>query len=88
MGLGMDGTSINEDEDMFNEIRLAMRLHRTPRLGSPAPRTSEVFGMATEGGARLMRKDYEIGRLAPGYKADLVLVDLETVTWPLGRSRG
>ena len=82
VGLGMDGTSINEDEDMFNEIRLAMRLHRTPRLASPAPRTSEVFGMATQGGARLMRKDHEIGRLAPGYKADLVLVDLETVTWP------
>lgn len=82
VGLGMDGTSINEDEDMFNEMRLAMRLHRTPQLASPAPSPGDVFCMATQGGARLMRKDTEIGRIAPGYKADLVLVDLKTVTWP------
>ena len=82
VGLGMDGTTINEDEDMFNELRLALRLHRTPRLGSPAPSTAEVFRMAIQGGARLMRKDSHIGRIAPGYKADLVLVDLKSITWP------
>ena len=82
VGLGMDGTTINEDEDMFNEMRLAMRLHRTPRLGASIPGTQDVFRMATEGGARLMRNASEIGRIAPGYQADLVLVDLKTITWP------
>ena len=82
VALGMDGTTLNEDEDMFNEMRLALRLQRTPRLGARAPSSAQVFEMATRGGARLMRKDTEIGRIAPGYKADLVLVDLKTITWP------
>ena len=82
VGLGMDGTTINEDEDMFNELRLALRLQRTPKLGAPAPSVSQLFHMATQGGAQVMRKESQIGRIAPGYKADLVVLDLSAVTWP------
>ncbi len=81
-GLGMDGTTLNEDEDMFTEMRLAMRLHRTPMLGTPAPTPAQVLGMASAGGAKLMRKGHLLGRLAPGFKADVVLVDLQRITWP------
>ena len=59
-----------------------MRLHRTPRLGAAAPSSQRVFQMATQGGAQLMRKGAELGRIAPGFRADLVLVDLESITWP------
>ena len=38
---------------------------------------SEVFRAATLGGARALRRD-DLGRLAPGARADVVLVDLET----------
>jgi cytosine/adenosine deaminase-related metal-dependent hydrolase len=82
VGLGMDGTSINDDEDMFAEMRLALRLNRTPLLGGPAPSVAQIFEMATSGGAKLLRKETTLGRLAPGYAADLVLVDLERITWP------
>ncbi len=82
VGLGMDGTTINDDEDMFAEMRLALRLHRTPMLGGPAPSVAQIFEMATSGGAKLLRKEETLGRLAPGYEADLVLVDVERVTWP------
>lgn len=81
-GLGMDGTTIGDDEDMFAEIRLAHRLHRTPRIGAPAPSLEQSFGLATTGGARLLRRDDELGRIAVGMAADLVLVDLERVSWP------
>lgn len=81
-GLGMDGTTINEDEDMFAEMRLAMRLHRTPMLDAPAPSPADVLELATAGGARLMRKEASLGKLAAGYKADIVLVDLQDITWP------
>ena len=38
--------------------------------------TSEVFHAATVGGARALLRD-DIGRLAPGCRADIVLVDLK-----------
>jgi len=82
VALGMDGTTLNDDEDMWTEMRLAMRLHRTPRLDGPAPEPAQVFGLATAGGAKLMRKETRLGRLAPGFAADLVLLELERLTWP------
>ncbi|MCH8154409.1 MAG: amidohydrolase family protein, partial [Proteobacteria bacterium] len=82
VALGMDGTSLNDDEDMFTEMRLALRLHRTPMLGGPAPSVARIFEIATAGGAKLLRKEATLGRLAPGFAADLVLVDLERITWP------
>ena len=82
VGLGMDGTTINDDEDYFDEMRLALRLHRTPRFDGPAPEPTQVLAMATGGGARLMRKEDTLGTIAPGRAADLVLVDLDRVAWP------
>ncbi len=82
VALGMDGTTINDDEDYFDEMRLAMRLHRTPRFDGPAPTAERVLHMATAGGARLLRKQDTLGAIAPGYAADLVLVDLARVSWP------
>ncbi len=82
LGLGMDGTGINDDEDMFAEMRLALRLNRPPRIGDPVPSEEQIFHAATSGGAKLLLKETQLGRLAPGYKADVVLVDLERVCWP------
>ncbi len=82
VALGMDGNTINDDEDMFAEIRLALRLQRTPKLGTPAPTNKRILEMVTAGGAKLMRQENRLGRLAPGFAADLVLVDLKRITWP------
>ncbi|MDX1574814.1 MAG: amidohydrolase family protein, partial [Kiloniellales bacterium] len=82
VALGMDGTSLDDDEDMFTEMRLALRLNRPPRLATPAPGPAEIFALATQGGAKLLRSEDRLGRLAPGLQADLVVVDLERVTWP------
>jgi len=82
VGLGMDGTTIGDDEDMFAEIRLAHRLHRTTRIGGPAPSVADSLAMATTVGARLLRREGDLGRLAPGMAADIALVDLSRVTWP------
>jgi len=82
VALGMDGTTLGDDEDMFAEMRLAARLHRTPTVGGPAPAPGHVLAMATAGGARLLRDEARLGRLAEGYAADLVLVRLERITWP------
>jgi len=82
VALGMDGTTLNEDEDMFNELRLALRLNRVPHYGAAVPTVEHLFNMATRGGARLMRKSTQIGRLAAGYKADLMVIDLARIVYP------
>ncbi len=80
--LGMDSTTINDDEDMFAEMRLALRLGRSPTYHEPAPAPVDVFGCATKGGATLMRKGDQLGRLAPGFAADLLLIDMDSATTP------
>ena len=82
VALGMDGTSLNDNEDPFTEMRLALRLQRDPRLQVKVPEPAQVFAMATQGGAKLLRKTGWLGCLSEGSAADLVLLDLERLTWP------
>ena len=80
--IGMDSTSLNDDEDMFAEMRLALRLARTPTFHEPAPAPTDVLRCATLGGAKLLGQEGHLGRLAPGYAADLVLVDMSAPCHP------
>ena len=72
VGLGSDGY-IN---DMFAVMRGAFLLHRAATLDPGAVSAASVLHMATEGSARTLGLD-RVGRLAPGWHADLQLVDLE-----------
>ncbi len=80
--LGMDSTTINDDEDMFAEMRLALRLARAPTYHETVPEPADILACATQGGATLMRKDDQLGRLAPGFAADLLLIDMTAATTP------
>ena len=82
VGLGLDGRGLDDDDDMFREMRVALQLHRGPVIGSPKLEVWRALHLATAGGARLLGKEDRLGRLAPGYAADLLLVDLARMTWP------
>ena len=84
VAIGTDGYTINSDDDFLQEIRLVNTLHRLPRGQSmlPAPRPADTIRMATVNGARAAGLDDRIGRLAPGYKADMVILDLSAMTSP------
>jgi len=72
IGIGTDTFPHN----MIEELRLAALLARVQPRSLVGATTAEVFEAATLGGARLLGRE-DIGRLAVGAKADLVLVDLE-----------
>ena len=72
VGLGSDGY-IN---DMFAVMRGAFLLHRAATLDPGAISAATVVEMATEGSARTLGLD-RVGRLEPGWRADLQLVELE-----------
>ena len=71
MGIGTDTYPHNMIEEMRHVGYLARLMAQTPR----AVTTGEVFHAATVGGATAIGRP-DIGRLAVGVKADLVLVDM------------
>ena len=76
VAIGTDGTASSDNLNVFEAMRLAAYLtrvqdHPTDRWVS----AREAFRAATEGGAKALGFD-RIGRLAPGYKADVVFIDL------------
>ena len=70
LGLGTDTFPHN----MLEEMRNAAYAARISAGNAHALRTTDLFDAATIGGAKALGRD-DIGRIAPGMKADLVLVD-------------
>jgi cytosine/adenosine deaminase-related metal-dependent hydrolase len=71
VGLGSDGYL----NDMFSVMRGAFMLHKARLLNPQVMPAGEVFRLATSGGAEALGLADRIGRLAPGYAADLQLID-------------
>ena len=85
VGLGVDGVASNEIGGLFPELRMALFLARQRDLSSTTFLPADALRLATEGGARCLGRD-DIGRLEPGYRADLVVWpgdDLADVLDPL-----
>ena len=75
VALGTDGAAANNYLDMFESMKLAALLQKHA-TGDPAVLSAhEAFAMATEAGADALRID--AGRIQPGCRADLVLIDLD-----------
>ncbi len=84
VGIGMDDKEMGDDRDYLGEIRVASRLHRLTgfRPGSPCLGARDFFRMATEGGARCLGLEGEIGALRQGMRADLAILDWKGLTEP------
>ena len=82
VGMGLDEAGINEDRDMLQELKLALRVHRTPGMDDDVPTPSQIVRMATEGGAKTTAFGESIGRLDPGRFFDAVLIDWNAATYP------
>jgi guanine deaminase len=67
---------------MYEAMRLASLVSkgRTPDVGRWVT-TEEVALAATEGSARALGFEGRLGRLVPGYKADIVFLDLAHPNW-------
>lgn len=82
VGIGTDGANCSDNQNVFEAMRLASLVSRIQ--GHDPARwlaTGEVFTAATTGGARALGFGDGLGRLAPGAKADLVLLDLGHMNW-------
>lgn len=76
VGLGTDGASSNNNLDMIQEMRSCALLHKVNSMDPTVLPAYQALEMATALGAKALGWDDEIGMLKPGYKADLILIDL------------
>ncbi len=79
LGLGTDGTASNNDLDMFEEMRLAAFLAKATTGDPTALPARQVVAMATRLGAKACHIDHLVGSIEVGKRADLTLVDLDTL---------
>ena len=86
VALASDGPGSNNRQDMFEVLKATVLLQKVHRLDAMALQPEDVVKMACGGGARAFGSPREIGtteelgRLQAGAKADIIVVDLNTVS--------
>jgi 5-methylthioadenosine/S-adenosylhomocysteine deaminase len=82
VALGTDGMCSNDTNDMFATLKTAALVHKLWEvdyeewLGA-----EEAWTMATTGGARPVGDEDGLGAIEPGRRADIVLLDLESIVF-------
>jgi 5-methylthioadenosine/S-adenosylhomocysteine deaminase len=76
IGLGTDTYSL----DIVSEMRYASLISRLVDKNASGARAAALSNAATIGGATALGRS-DLGRLAPGAKADLVIIDLRTTRY-------
>ena len=79
VGLGTDGAASNNDVSMWEEMDTAAKLHKLISGDPKALSAEQAFAMATIGGARALHLDNITGSLEAGKRADLVIVDMDSL---------
>jgi guanine deaminase len=82
VGIGTDGASSSDNLNMYEAMRFASLASKV--RGPDWQRwitTKEVLAAATAGSAKALGFGDKLGRVAPGYKADIVFLDLGHVNW-------
>ncbi len=79
VALGTDGMSSNDGLDMYASLKQAALLHKLWGVDYEQwAGAAEAWQLATVGGARVAGDADGLGLIAPGGRADLVLLDLES----------
>lgn len=80
VGVGTDGSSSSDNQNMFEATRFAAYVSRVfDRAPEDWIGAGEALRMATEGSAAVLGMSNLIGRIAPNFKADLVFLDLDHI---------
>ena len=75
--LGTDGCGSNNSLNMFSEMNVAALVYKGATAQAQCVGAADVLRMATVNGAKAIGREGELGTVAPGALADLVLIDLD-----------
>lgn len=79
VALGTDGAASNHSQDLFDTMKAASLLQKVHHQDAGVIDPYTVLRMATAGGARALGLSDVCGSIEVGKRADLILVDLDTV---------
>ncbi len=79
VGLGTDGPASGNTLDLFTQMRFCANFHKNESRDRSALPAEEIAAMATIGGAKALGLDSVTGSLEPGKKADLTVVETDSV---------
>jgi 5-methylthioadenosine/S-adenosylhomocysteine deaminase len=80
--LGSDEAVADDTANMWTVVKTAGLVHKiTDPEYRNWPTAAELLDCLFAGGARAMRRSDRIGALAPGYEADIILVDLDSLNF-------
>ncbi|NLL17883.1 MAG: 8-oxoguanine deaminase [Clostridia bacterium] len=79
VGLAVDGSASNDSSNMWAELKTAYLLQKYT-LGQKGLSAEETLRMACRGGAEVLGRT-DIGYLAPGMAADMVLIDFTDIAF-------
>jgi 5-methylthioadenosine/S-adenosylhomocysteine deaminase len=79
LGLGTDGAASNNDLSLWEEMDTAAKLHKVFSKDPKVVTAEQAFMMATIGGARALHLENLIGSLEVGKRADIVIVDFDSL---------
>ena len=79
LGLGTDGAASNNDLNMWEEMDTVAKLHKVFTGDPKVISAQEAFELATIRGAQALHLEKEIGSLETGKRADLLIVDRDTL---------
>ena len=77
VSLGTDGSSSNNNLNMFEEIHLASIVNKAVNMDAVSVPAITALKMATINGAKALLWDKEIGSIEIGKKADMILIDMD-----------
>ena len=82
VAVGTDGMCSNDGNDVYGTVKMAALLHKLWEIDYEQwPGAAEAWHMATIGGAAAAGDRRGLGRLEPGRRADLVLLDLDALAF-------
>ncbi len=76
VALGTDGSSSNNNLNMFEEMHLAAMIHKAANQEPTCIPAYTALEMATVNGAKALGLENAIGKIEEGYLADLIMIDL------------
>jgi cytosine/adenosine deaminase-related metal-dependent hydrolase len=82
LALGLDGSPLNDEPDIIQEMRLCANLQRVPGVDSKIVPLKEIFHMATVNGSKALGWGQLAGSLERGKRADLVLLNAKNFSRP------
>lgn len=77
IALGTDGSSSNNNLNMFEEIHIASIVNKAVNMDAESVKAYDAIKMATINGAKALGWSNEIGSIEVNKKADIILIDLD-----------